>query len=97
MRIRVSADHFATGRIKLKIGAGAGADLQNCELPARLVELGETAKQLLLLVVHVLVVMYRSPVQNNWKDTFVYVVQARRLQQVEGKAQDIDDQSTTCL
>lgn len=86
MTIGIGADHLATGRIKWKICAGAAADLQNCELPAWLLELGETAEQVLLLVVHFLVVHYGAAVQTDWEESFVYFVQAHGLDQMEGDA-----------
>ena len=60
--IGVRADDLAAGRVVLKIGAGAAADLQDGERAvAGSLEVGHVAEQVPLSVVHRLVVRSRDP------------------------------------
>lgn len=86
VRVRVGADQFATGRIKLKICTCAAANLQNCELPASLLELWQSAKQILLFIVHLLIVRFRHPIYTKWENALVYSIQADGVAQVKRNA-----------
>lgn len=86
VRVGVGTDQSATRRIKLKICTCAAANLQNCELPASLLELWQNAKQILLFIVHLLIVRFRHPIYTNWENTLVYSVQADGVNQVKRNA-----------
>lgn len=91
--VGVNTGHPASSRIELEVGAGATAHLQQGELSGGALELLQVAEELPLPACHMFIVRLTEFHHEVGETFFTHPApQAQKVQQVQGKCQDVDHQ-----